>query len=284
MNLFNNNSPDEEILVKPTNKRKHVYYDYEGFVNKFKPKFTTDDCYTPPAIYDAVLSYVKSKINIDNLEIIRPFYPGGDYENFDYPDNSIVIDNPPFSIISKICKYYEEHNIKYFLFAPHLTLFSIKKAKNYIVLGVRMVYENGAQVNTSFVSNVFGGLKIITAPELYDNIKKCNADKVKLPKYVYPDNVLTVTMLEKFVKRNISIEIEEDALHRISKLQSQVKSGKQIFGYAFLTNDSVKLRIKAAEIKAAEIKDGSIQWALSNEEREIIDSLNSKKKTANSDK
>ena len=28
--------------------------DYKEFVDKFKPKKTTDDCYTPPEIYEAV--------------------------------------------------------------------------------------------------------------------------------------------------------------------------------------------------------------------------------------
>lgn len=27
---------------------------YQEFVDKFKPKLTTDDCYTPPLIYDTV--------------------------------------------------------------------------------------------------------------------------------------------------------------------------------------------------------------------------------------
>ena len=33
--------------------------DYDAFVEKFKPKKTTDDCYTPPLVYDAV--YIKNK-------------------------------------------------------------------------------------------------------------------------------------------------------------------------------------------------------------------------------
>ena len=31
---------------------------YQKFVDKFKPKKTTDDCYTPPNIYEAVKDYV----------------------------------------------------------------------------------------------------------------------------------------------------------------------------------------------------------------------------------
>lgn len=28
--------------------------EYEAFVDKFKPKLTTDDCYTPPEVYEVV--------------------------------------------------------------------------------------------------------------------------------------------------------------------------------------------------------------------------------------
>lgn len=42
----------EEIRTKKT--RKEVFEDYDGFVNKFKPKLTTDDCYTPQYVYDVI--------------------------------------------------------------------------------------------------------------------------------------------------------------------------------------------------------------------------------------
>ena len=82
-------------------KNKEKFYDYDGFVEKFKPKKTTDDCYTPPEVYDIVLKHVREKYNIaDDVPIVRPFYPGGDYENYDYPEGCVV-DNPPFSIFAK---------------------------------------------------------------------------------------------------------------------------------------------------------------------------------------
>lgn len=53
------------------------FNNYEGFVDKFKPKKTTDDCYTPPAVYQ-VLDYVKETYNLpDDTLVLRPFYPGG---------------------------------------------------------------------------------------------------------------------------------------------------------------------------------------------------------------
>lgn len=58
----------------------------QKFVEKFKPKKTTDDCYTPECIYEAVKKYCVDRYKIDPEKIVRPFWPGGDYEAFDYPD------------------------------------------------------------------------------------------------------------------------------------------------------------------------------------------------------
>lgn len=38
---------------------------YEEFVEKFKPKKTTDDCYTPPLIYEAVKGWAIKEYNWD---------------------------------------------------------------------------------------------------------------------------------------------------------------------------------------------------------------------------
>lgn len=68
-------------------------------------KLTTDDCYTPHDVYDVVLDWVIDKYNLqDDTKIVRPFYPGGNYKEFDYPTNCVVIDNPPFSILASIRK------------------------------------------------------------------------------------------------------------------------------------------------------------------------------------
>ena len=74
---------------------------YEEFVEKFKPKKTTDDCYTPPNVYNAIADWVANEYGLDRSTFVRPFYPGGDYKTFDYPDNCAVVDNPPFSILSQ---------------------------------------------------------------------------------------------------------------------------------------------------------------------------------------
>ena len=53
-----------------------------------------------------VSEYVEKRYGLNRDYFVRPFYPGGDYENFVYGENCVVVDNPPFSIISKIIRFY----------------------------------------------------------------------------------------------------------------------------------------------------------------------------------
>lgn len=72
--------------------------EYDAFVDKFKPKKTTDDCYTPPLVYNAICDWACKEYGIDPKSIVRPFYPGGDYEEFPYPDGCVVLDTPSSTV------------------------------------------------------------------------------------------------------------------------------------------------------------------------------------------
>lgn len=167
---------------------------YEEFVEKFKPKKTTDDCYTPPGIYAVVRDWACKEYGIDLDKIVRPFYPGGDYEHYDYPEGAVVLDNPPFSILAKITAFYLERGIPFFLFAPSLTCFSARTCEertNHLICDANIVYENGAVVRTSFVTSYGGDVVAQTAPELTrlinEEAKRQLRETVKeLPKYSYP--------------------------------------------------------------------------------------------------
>ena len=65
---------------------------YEQFVEKFKPKKTADDCYTPSEVYEDVKNWVEKEYQIDG-PVIRPFWPGADYQSIEYPPDGVVIDN-----------------------------------------------------------------------------------------------------------------------------------------------------------------------------------------------
>lgn len=149
--------------------RKEKLEDYEGFVEKFKPKKTTDDCITPLEIYEIIKNYACNRWNIDPDTVVRPFWPGGNYENFDYSDGKVVIDNPPFSILAKICSFYLDRGIPFFLFAPSLTCLSGKKTAtrtNHLICDCKIVYENGAVVPTSFITSYGLPTIIESCPDL----------------------------------------------------------------------------------------------------------------------
>jgi len=99
--------------------------DYAEFLKKFEVKKTTDDCYTPPRVYDAVKDWCVNEYGLDGRRIVRPFHPGSDYKSFAYQAGDVVIDNPPFSIIAKIVRFYKSLGVDFFLFAPALTTFNI---------------------------------------------------------------------------------------------------------------------------------------------------------------
>ena len=153
---------------------------YDEFVEKFKPKLTTDDCYTPHVVYEAVADWAANEYEIDKSCFVRPFYPGGDYENFDYC-GKIVVDNPPFSILSNIVKFYVERDIKFFLFAP--TLVSIIRLSDIctaLCVGVDIEYENGAVVTTGFVTNLEPSeIRMKTSPSLYAAVDTANKENQK---------------------------------------------------------------------------------------------------------
>ena len=261
--------------------------EYQEFLKKFEAKKTTDDCYTPDNIYNAVRDWADEKYKIGDAAIVRPFYPGGDYKSEKYPSGCVVIDNPPFSIISEICEWYTSKRINFFLFAPTLTLIGIMRGSaNYVACGSSVVYDNGARVNTSFVTNM-GKNKIVAAAdlrEILDGENKKNLRKLRreLPKYSYPDEVLTATMLCYMAAHGVSLEIGERDTHFIRSLDAQKASGKGLFGSGFLLSEKAAAEKAAAEKAAAEKaaaekaaaeKVNTDIWELSEREREIVRGL-----------
>lgn len=256
-----------------------LFDDYDAFVKKFEPKKTTDDCYTPEPVYAAVLEWVREQVDITDCNIVRPFYPGGDYENYDYHADDVVIDNPPFSIISQIVRLYVARGIRFFLFAPHLTLFSIISTATKIISFVDIEYNNGAHVNTDFISNMFGDIEIMTASELKRRIESANKKQTKtLPKYRYPDNVITVSSFANILRAGIDMKIPRSAAMHILALSSQKAAKKCIFGGGYLVSDAVarELSAKQEAAKQEAAKREAIVWELSEQERLVIQELNKK--------
>ena len=257
---------------------------YNEFVKKFEPKKTTDDCYTPPAVYDAVKAWAVKEYGINEAEIVRPFYPGGDYENYDYSGGAVVVDNPPFSLISKIIDFYQERNVPFFLFCPGLTFFSTMVGRPEItgvIIETNVVYDNGASVPTCFLTNLDDVNVIRTAPDLNRKIKEIQeSDKASLPKYAYPNEVVNANRLKKLVRAGVKFEIPKNGCHMIRRLDAQRPIKKAIFGAGMLINSERAQEFAAAERAAAEraaaeraAAERAHVFELSESERAIINKL-----------
>ena len=268
------------------------FEDYEGFIDKFKPKLTTDDCYTPDNVYQAVLDWACKEYGIDPANVVRPFWPGGDFERYPYKADSIVVDNPPFSIISRICEWYNAHGVKFFLFAPHLTNFNTGRGAadiQHIITVATITYHNGASISTSFLTNL-DSYFIRSAPDLQKAIKAANDENLKqikkqVPKYSYPAAVISSASIGYLASHGVAIKIPYADVKFVRALDSQRQHKKSIFGAGFLLSERAAEERAAAERAAAERAERAAAeraaaeraaahvWELSENEKDIIKSL-----------
>lgn len=254
---------------------RESFNDYDGFVEKFKPKKTTDDCYTPPEIYAVVLDYVRERWGVEEADVVRPFWPGGDYEAFEYPEGCVVVDNPPFSILSKIQAFYLDRGIGFFLFAPSLTCLSGKRCMevDHIVCDCSITYENGAVVRTGFVTNLDGENVLEAEPELGRRLNEANDARLKatrktVAKYEYPDDVITAARAQWLASHGTPYRVRRRDACRISALDEQRERGKGIFGGGLLLSRAAAAERAAAERAAAE-RAAAERWHLSDRERAV---------------
>ena len=219
--------------------------EYNAFLDKFEEKKTTDDCYTPDNIYEVVAEYVEKRYKVDRGDFVRPFYPGGDYQAQKYKKTDKVVDNPPFSIMAEIVDFYIDKGVKFFLFAPGLA------ALNYTNRGTvaavctyeSITYENGADVTTSFITNMEPSeVMAMSAPELSAKLKTTNEEnerkfRKQFPKYEYPDEVITGAKLGYISKYGQALTIKRNAAQFIRALDAQKESGGGIYGGALLLSE-----------------------------------------------
>ena len=256
---------------------------YDKFVNKFKPKLTTDDCYTPQPIYEAVCEWVDKNItSLSGRKIIRPFFPGGDYKHHNYPEGCIVIDNPPFSISAQILDFYLQRNIPFFLFGNGLTLFSAKREKlTHIIIGENIEFENGANVNVGFFTNLCPGVRVWLAADLANTVRKIQAKPQELEKYKTDIHIQNTGLLRR-ISKWVSLKIMTNESEFISKLSD----GSAIFGGGIILSDDAARRVKEKRMQAEEERrrveeerrrveeERSVNRTIGDKEREIIERLN----------
>ena len=276
-------SPDSSIVVNVSlgdkGEAKEGEEEYQDFLDKFEAKHTTDDCYTPAKVYDAVAAYVERTYQVSRESFVRPFYPGGDYQNEKYIPGAVVVDNPPFSILAEIIRFYSEKKIPFFLFAPALTLFSsaAMSSCSCICINVAITYENGATIATSFVTNMDPeDVRARSCPELFkavDDANKANLAETRkeLPTYSYPYEVITAPMIGRYSKYGVEFMVPRSRSEPIDSLEAQTKAGKAIFGKGLLISEKTAQAHERAEAEANEraAEARATQWELSERERAV---------------
>lgn len=256
--------------------------EYQAFLQKFENKKTTDDCYTPEGVYDAIRDWAVNYYHLEGRTIVRPFYPGGDYQAVHYAPDAVVLDNPPFSLLSEILDFYLAHDVKFFLFAPGLVVFNYLISRPElcaVVSGKAITYANGARVPTSFLTNLAPGIRLEIRPDLAQIVKSSSdaaahaAGLVKsLPRYELPTAVLTAARAGYMANYGQALRVKSSECVCVRALDSQKNAGKSIYGSGLLLSTSATAEKAAAE-KAAAITEDATFWPLSAREQKIIDGL-----------
>lgn len=219
--------------------------EYDTWLNSLKKNIkTSDDTFTPPRYYEAILEYINKKIiPLDSIEIQRPFYPGGDYqkEAETYNAKSVVIDNPPFSMCGKIINFYVKNNIKFFIFTNGLTAFQyLSRDVHLLCPYAPLEYENGAIVNTCFIHNLLPQGVTISG-ELREKLSKLAVPKREKKKFQYPNEVLSVAQsleLVKAIKGEVTITNYKSTASLIHKGKK-----KRVFSKAIILSKSEQAKI-----------------------------------------
>lgn len=259
----------------PKKGRNEVFNDYEAYVAKFKdaPQ-NTDDTFTPPDVFEAVLEWLKGKGKItDGTPIIRPFYPGGDFETADYPDGCVVVDNPPFSIFTKCCKWFTARGVPFFLFGPGLSITYVADFCTIILTDSAIRFENGVMVLVSFASNMFGGAAAIAAGDLAQMLDGCESQRErtrkKTRKFVWPEGVVAASDLRTIAKAGGTFILEREYCEVAGCI-----GGESIFGKAWLSGQHAAAKAAAAAAaKAAAAKVDVVKVELKPSERQTLERL-----------
>lgn len=251
------------------NKEEYVQY-LEKF-DEFKD-YTTDDTFTPNDVMAEVYRYVSERWHLDPAYFVRPFWPGADYKTFNYDifgenvwDRCVVVDNPPFSMISKIVRFYTERGISFFLFAPGLVILNVAAGVPGLtrIVGGNVRYENKALVPTGFITNLPGDNIIETEPELFDKICEHKAPR---PRKVYDEHVIRSGNVINLCRIGAKVEIPRDeATDPIPCLDC----GEKVFGSCILVSDSMAEKLRREKLRREKLRD-DLHIPLSDREQEII--------------
>lgn len=248
---------------------------------------STDECYTPPAVYDTVLDYAVERYQLQGKHIVRPFIPGGDYQKYAYDKNDVVIDNPPFSMTTKITNWYIDHNIPFFLFVNGLYGVSLSrglhgKATVIVTNSNVSFYNKGSEkrIKLGFVTNLDPKNIIIRGDAILTNKLNGLVDKKSFKRFHYPDNVLKNNDILAALQRNVELKLTTDNClfeDNLDYHKAQMHAKQQrfdVFGGGYLVNDKLYNEFKES---LKQDLPNTCCVTLSTREQKLIEQLNAKK-------
>ena len=197
---------------------------------------------------------------------MRPFRPGGDYKAEDYT-GAVVIDNPPFFIEHFITRWYVDHGVHFFLFAPALSLFggiTVLDKLTYVAAPARVDYYHDegvhAEIVTSFITNMpdLADYQLIAAPDLREAIMQAQGktkNDAKPAKTEYHRNIVTPYRLGTLAEVGIPMRVpREETLWWSNRVMQRGRLN--IFGGAFVVSD----RVAEAATEAIARKERPIKY------------------------
>ena len=224
-----------------TSQNKEKFEDYEGFVEKFKPKKTTDDCYTPETVYTAI-SILSQIIQFYTEHNIKFFLFAPTLTSCRYGDFCTVL-------VVGVDVTYANGAVVDTSFVTNLEPHEVR-ARTEPVLYSAVKSANQA------------------------NLKK---QKKQMPKYIYPLEIATTAAMRPYSRLGINFCIPRTESVRVSSLDSQKKAGKAVYGNGWLVSERVKMERERAEREKAERekaeREKADKWELSKRECEIISNL-----------
>ncbi len=188
-----------------------------------------------------------------------------------------ILSNPPFSIAAQIVDFYQARGIRFFLFANGLTCGNIawmRKGLTAVCAGVSILYDNGARVQTNYITNMSPDILAESAPDLHDALEVANRANQReqakqVTKLCMPDHIVTAARMSYLAGHGTAWQVKAGEGLFVRKLDSYAGS---IFGGGLLLSDAIAAERAAAERAAAE-RVAALRVPLSARERKLVEAL-----------
>ena len=268
-----------EMVVEVISTKSEKMYNY--CVTNGRNINTPDECYTPPAVYDTVLDYAVERYQLQGKHIVRPFVPGGDYQKYVYDKNDVVVDNPPFSMTTKIVNWYIDHNIPFFLFINGLYGVSLSRGlrgkATVIVTNANASFyhePNNKAIKLGFVTNLEPKNIVLRGDATLTNRLIGLVKKKRLNKLKYPKNILRNSDVLKAIHHGVELKLTTNNCLFANNLDyNKEHKLTDVHGGCYLVDDKLYEEFKESLKQAL---PNTYCVTLSTREKKLIEQLNAK--------